>query len=68
MKGWCEIYFCISGVAPDDQQPLEGSEGGHLEQNSPNASAAPQVSFFWLVNVVFLCIKDTGPMLKPIVD
>uniref|UniRef100_A0A8C7XY04 Protein transport protein sec16 n=1 Tax=Oryzias sinensis TaxID=183150 RepID=A0A8C7XY04_9TELE len=30
-------------VAPDDQQPLEGSEGGNHEQNSPNSSAA-QVS------------------------
>ncbi|XP_050928899.1 LOW QUALITY PROTEIN: protein transport protein Sec16A [Lates calcarifer] len=29
--------------APDDQQPLEGSEGGHQEQNSPNTSAAPQM-------------------------
>ncbi|GLD51609.1 protein transport protein Sec16A [Lates japonicus] len=29
--------------APNDQQPLEGSEGGHQEQNSPNTSAAPQM-------------------------
>lgn len=32
------------GVAPDNQQPLEASEGGHQEQNSPeNTSSAPQV-------------------------
>lgn len=35
-------FFC--GVAPDDQQPLEGSEGGNPEQNSPNATTAPQVA------------------------
>lgn len=43
-------YFSVSpGVAPDDQQPLEGSEGGNQEQNSPNTSAAPQVSIslYW---------------------
>lgn len=34
----------ISVAAPDDQQPLEGSEGGNQEQNSPHASAAPQVT------------------------
>nr|XP_046230541.1 protein transport protein Sec16A isoform X5 [Scatophagus argus] len=33
----------VPSSAPDDQQPLEGSEGGSLEQNSPNASAAPQM-------------------------
>lgn len=33
----------VPSSAPDDQQPLEGSEGGNLEQNSPNASAAPQM-------------------------
>lgn len=38
------VFCCVfSGVAPDDQQPLEGSEGGNPEQNSPNATAAPQV-------------------------
>uniref|UniRef100_A0AAQ5XPY7 Protein transport protein sec16 n=1 Tax=Amphiprion ocellaris TaxID=80972 RepID=A0AAQ5XPY7_AMPOC len=38
------VFLGISSVAPDDHQPLEGSEGGNQEQNSPNASAAPQVS------------------------
>ncbi|XP_044031208.1 protein transport protein Sec16A isoform X4 [Siniperca chuatsi] len=33
----------VPSSAPDDQQPLEGSEGGNLEQNSPNTSAAPQM-------------------------
>ncbi|KAM3600349.1 uncharacterized protein V6R79_021856 [Siganus canaliculatus] len=33
----------VPSSAPDDQQPLEGSEGGNMEQNSPNASAAPQM-------------------------
>ncbi|XP_040914380.1 protein transport protein Sec16A isoform X2 [Toxotes jaculatrix] len=33
----------VPSSAPDDQQPLEGSEGGHQEQNSPNTSAAPQM-------------------------
>ncbi|XP_041825408.1 protein transport protein Sec16A isoform X5 [Melanotaenia boesemani] len=33
----------VPSSAPDDQQPLEGSEGGNQEQNSPNASAAPQM-------------------------
>lgn len=37
------VFF--SGVVPDDQQPLESSEGGNPEQNSPNATIAPQVSF-----------------------
>ncbi|KAF6729124.1 Protein transport protein Sec16A [Oryzias melastigma] len=30
----------VPSSAPDDQQPLEGSEGGNHEQNSPNSSAA----------------------------
>ncbi|XP_078126784.1 protein transport protein Sec16A isoform X4 [Sander vitreus] len=33
----------VPSSAPDDQQPLEASEGGNQEQNSPNASAAPQM-------------------------
>ncbi|XP_022054257.2 LOW QUALITY PROTEIN: protein transport protein Sec16A [Acanthochromis polyacanthus] len=33
----------VPSSAPDDQQPLEGSEGGNREQSSPNASAAPQM-------------------------
>ncbi|CAJ1070267.1 protein transport protein Sec16A isoform X2 [Xyrichtys novacula] len=33
----------VPSSAPDDQQPLEGSEGGNQEQNSPNNSAAPQM-------------------------
>ncbi|KAK9532562.1 hypothetical protein VZT92_009940 [Zoarces viviparus] len=33
----------VPSSAPDDQQPLEGSEGGNLEQNSPNAIAATQM-------------------------
>nr|XP_049908507.1 protein transport protein Sec16A isoform X2 [Epinephelus moara] len=33
----------VPSSAPDDQQPLEGSEGGNQEQNSPNTSAAPQM-------------------------
>ncbi|XP_051267823.1 protein transport protein Sec16A isoform X2 [Dicentrarchus labrax] len=33
----------VPSSAPDDQQPLEGSEGGNLEQNSPNTSAGPQM-------------------------
>ncbi|XP_073333622.1 protein transport protein Sec16A isoform X3 [Pagrus major] len=33
----------VPSSAPDDQQPLEGSEGGNVEQNSPNTSAAPQM-------------------------
>lgn len=37
------LFVPSSGVAPDDQQLLEGSEGGHQEQNSPNTSAVPQM-------------------------
>lgn len=33
----------VPSSAPDDQQPLEGSEGGNQEQNSPNTSAGPQM-------------------------
>ncbi|XP_030598385.1 protein transport protein Sec16A isoform X3 [Archocentrus centrarchus] len=33
----------VPSSAPDDHQPLEGSEGGSQEQNSPNTSAAPQM-------------------------
>ncbi|XP_047425251.1 protein transport protein Sec16A isoform X2 [Mugil cephalus] len=33
----------VPSSAPDDQQPLEGSEGGNMEQNAPNTSAAPQM-------------------------
>uniref|UniRef100_A0A3Q2T060 Protein transport protein sec16 n=1 Tax=Fundulus heteroclitus TaxID=8078 RepID=A0A3Q2T060_FUNHE len=33
----------VPSSAPNDQQPLEGSEGGNQEQNSPSSSAAPQV-------------------------
>ncbi|KAM6903109.1 protein transport protein Sec16A isoform 1-T1 [Xenentodon cancila] len=33
----------VPSSAPDDQQPLEGSEGGNLEQNSPNTNAAAQM-------------------------
>ncbi|KAK5852418.1 hypothetical protein PBY51_023887 [Eleginops maclovinus] len=33
----------VPSSAPDYQQPLEGSEGGHQEQNSPNTNAAPQM-------------------------
>lgn len=36
------VFLCFfSAVAPDDPQPLEGSEGGNPEQNS---SIAPRVS------------------------
>uniref|UniRef100_H3C2R5 Protein transport protein sec16 n=1 Tax=Tetraodon nigroviridis TaxID=99883 RepID=H3C2R5_TETNG len=37
------LFVPSSGLAPDDQQPLEGSEGGNPEQNSPNATSAPQM-------------------------
>lgn len=43
LEGVTVVCCVFSGVAPDDQQPLEGSEGGNPEQNSPNAAAAPQV-------------------------
>lgn len=33
----------VPSSAPDDQQPLEGCEGGNQEQNSPNAIAATQM-------------------------
>lgn len=33
----------VPSSAPDDQQPLEGSEGGSQEQSSPNASSVPQM-------------------------
>ncbi|XP_058474214.1 protein transport protein Sec16A isoform X2 [Solea solea] len=33
----------VPSSAPDDQQPLEGIEGGHQEQNTPNTSTAPQM-------------------------
>ncbi|XP_007571579.1 protein transport protein Sec16A isoform X4 [Poecilia formosa] len=33
----------VPSSAPSDQQPLEGSEGGNQEQNSPSSGAAPQV-------------------------
>ncbi|KAM9306864.1 protein transport protein Sec16A isoform 3-T4 [Pholidichthys leucotaenia] len=33
----------VPSSAPDDKQPLEGSEGGNQEQNSPNSSSAPQM-------------------------
>ncbi|XP_068429852.1 protein transport protein Sec16A isoform X2 [Clinocottus analis] len=33
----------VPSSAPDDQQPLEGCEGGNQDQNSPNAVAAPQM-------------------------
>ncbi|KAL3042079.1 hypothetical protein OYC64_020099 [Pagothenia borchgrevinki] len=33
----------VPSSAPNDQQPLEGSEGGNQEQNSPNTNAAPQM-------------------------
>ncbi|XP_028273145.1 protein transport protein Sec16A isoform X2 [Parambassis ranga] len=33
----------VPSSAPDDQQPLEGTEGGNQEQNSPNTSTAPQM-------------------------
>uniref|UniRef100_UPI003AAC032A protein transport protein Sec16A n=1 Tax=Centroberyx gerrardi TaxID=166262 RepID=UPI003AAC032A len=33
----------VPSSAPDDQQPMEGSEGGNQEQNSPNPSAVPQM-------------------------
>ncbi|KAM9841400.1 protein transport protein Sec16A isoform 2-T2 [Aulostomus maculatus] len=33
----------VPSSAPDDQQPLEGSEGGNHEQNSPNTSSVPQM-------------------------
>lgn len=33
----------VPSSAPDDQQPLEGSEGGTHEQNTPNASTGPQM-------------------------
>ncbi|KAM9734342.1 protein transport protein Sec16A-like [Menidia menidia] len=33
----------VPGSAPDDQQPMEGCEGGGQDQNSPHASAAPQM-------------------------
>eukprot|EP00066_Takifugu_rubripes_P013663 XP_011602929.1 PREDICTED: protein transport protein Sec16A isoform X2 [Takifugu rubripes] len=33
----------VPSSAPDDHQPLEGSEGGNPEQNSPNAMGAPQM-------------------------
>lgn len=44
------MFICIPGLAPDDQQPLEGSEGGNQEQNSPNTSAGPQVSLLFTSN------------------
>lgn len=56
------MFFCVSGVAPDDQQPLEGSEGGNLEQNSPNASSAPQVSLLAYLWVNFVDIKRTSSL------
>ncbi|XP_056146777.1 protein transport protein Sec16A isoform X2 [Lampris incognitus] len=37
------VNLFVPGAAPDDQQPMEGSEGGHQEQNSPNSSAVPQM-------------------------
>ncbi|XP_072310740.1 protein transport protein Sec16A isoform X2 [Eucyclogobius newberryi] len=33
----------VPSSAPGDQQPLEGSEGGNHEHNSPSASAIPQM-------------------------
>nr|XP_020476722.1 protein transport protein Sec16A isoform X2 [Monopterus albus] len=33
----------VPSSAPDNQQPLEGSEGGNQEQNSPNTITAPQM-------------------------
>ncbi|CAM9108044.1 unnamed protein product, partial [Lampetra planeri] len=33
----------VPSSAPDDQQPLEGSEGGNQEQNSPHSSSVPQM-------------------------
>ncbi|XP_029920537.1 protein transport protein Sec16A isoform X2 [Myripristis murdjan] len=33
----------VPSSAPDDQQPMEGSEGGNQEQSSPNPSAVPQM-------------------------
>ncbi|KAM4720589.1 protein transport protein Sec16A isoform 2-T2 [Anableps anableps] len=33
----------VPSSAPNDQQPLEGSEGGAQEQNSPSSITAPQV-------------------------
>ncbi|XP_042074687.1 protein transport protein Sec16A isoform X3 [Haplochromis burtoni] len=33
----------VPSSAPNDQQPLEGSEGGNQEQNSPNTSAGSQM-------------------------
>ncbi|KAM3842461.1 protein transport protein Sec16A [Diretmus argenteus] len=33
----------VPSSAPDDQQPMEGSEGGNQEQNAPNPSAVPQM-------------------------
>ncbi|XP_029940468.1 protein transport protein Sec16A isoform X2 [Salarias fasciatus] len=33
----------VPNSAPDDKQPLEGSEGGTQQQNSPTASAAQQM-------------------------
>ncbi|XP_026152799.1 protein transport protein Sec16A isoform X3 [Mastacembelus armatus] len=33
----------VPSSAPDNQQPLEGSEGGNQEQNSPNTGTAPQM-------------------------
>lgn len=40
------IFGVFSDVAPDDQQPLEASEGGNPEQKSPNATTVPQVTLF----------------------
>lgn len=48
-KGRSNPMFSISGLAPNDQQPLEGSEGGSQEQSSPNTSA-PQVSLLFTGN------------------
>ncbi|CAL8318261.1 unnamed protein product [Lota lota] len=33
----------VPGAAPDDQQPMEASEGGNQEQSAPNTSDVPQM-------------------------
>ena len=45
----CCFFFGVS-LAPDDQQPMEGSvpEGANQEQNAPNPSAVPQVLHYSL--------------------
>lgn len=59
--GAVTVLFCVfPGVAPDDQQPLEGSEVGNPEQNSPNATTAPQVASLYIPKCPVLCSDYIG--------